>query len=569
MTAGSLPPGVTLESNLGALFGYPTAAGGYSFTIKATDSNNCQNFQSYMVGIGLGVLPLTLPDAPVGQAYRQALTSLGAQGEARFAVVAGALPPDMNLSREGVLSGTPKEPGTHAFTVQVSDNAGFTGKRDYTLVLPPIFPPPSDPLAMTAAIDGCAVGGGTASVTMTVRNFGVVSAPVNFEAPLPAGARALSDSCAANLGACAATPQQVAWNGNLSPNQTVTITFRIQFDDNLSTQTCLTASAKVVNVFGAPATASACAVNCTVVGPGARLAAVSPISDVKAGSMLLYNIYTLATDPTRQNTRLSITNTDPARQAFVHLFFVEGASCSVADSFLCLTPNQTTSFLASDLDPGTTGYVVAVATDATGCPTNFNFLIGDEYVKFQSGHAANLGAQAITAIAGGLPVCNTNSSTATLNFDGVSYAPVPRVLALDSIPSRADGNDTMLILNRIGGNLGTGVATLGTIFGILYDDAEVSLSFTLTGGCQLRGSVTNNFPRTAPRFEQFIPAGRTGWMKLYSQSDDSAIGLTGAAINFNANATASAGAFNQGHNLHALTNTHTMSYIVPVFPPGC
>jgi len=569
LTVGSLPPGVILYGDRGLLNGYPTAAGSYGFTIRATGANNCANSQSYTVNIGLGLMPESLPQAAVGQAYRQALTSLGAQGEARFAVVAGALPPEMTLSREGVLSGTPNEPGTHAFTVQVSDNAGFTGKRDYTLVLPPIFPPPSDPLAMTAAIDGCAVGGGTVGVTMTVRNFGVVSAPVNFEAPLPAGARALPDSCAANLGACAATPQQVVWNGNLSPNQTVTITFRIQFDDNLSTQTCLTASAKVVNVFGAPATASACAVNCMVVGPGARLAAVSPISDVKAGSVLLYNIYTSATDPTRQNTRLSITNTDPARQAFVHLFFVDGASCSVADSFLCLTPNQTTSFLASDLDPGTTGYVVAVATDATGCPTNFNFLIGDEYVKFQSGHAANLGAQAITAIAGGLPVCDTNSSTATLNFDGVSYAPVPRVLALDSIPSRADGNDTMLILNRIGGNLGTGVATLGPIFGILYDDAEVSLSFTLTGGCQLRGSVTNNFPRTAPRFEQFIPAGRTGWMKIYSQSDDSAIGLTGAAINFNANATASAGAFNQGHNLHALTNTSAMSYVIPVFPPGC
>ncbi len=569
VTVGSLPPGVTLYGDRGLLNGYPTAAGSYGFTVRATGANNCTNSQTYTVNIGLGLMPESLPQAVVGQAYRQALAAPGAQGETRFAVVAGALPSEMTLSREGVLSGTPKEPGTHAFTVQASDSAGFSGNRDYTLVLPPIFPPPSDPLAMTAAIDGCAVGGGTATVTMTVRNFGVVSAPVNFEAPLPAGARALPDSCTANLGACAATPQQVAWNGNLSPNQTVTITFRIQFDDNLSTQTCLTASAKVVNIFGAPATASACAVNCTVVGPGARLAAVSPISDVKAGSVLIYNIYTSATDPTRQNARLSITNTDPARQAFVHLFFVDGASCSVADSFLCLTPNQTTSFLASDLDPGTTGYVVAVATDATGCPTNFNFLIGDEYVKFQSGHAANLGAQAITAIAGGLPVCDTNSSTATLNFDGVSYAPVPRVLALDSIPSRADGNDTMLILNRIGGNLGTGVATLGPIFGILYDDAEVSLSFTLTGGCQLRGSITNNFPRTAPRFEQFIPAGRTGWMKLYSQSDDSAIGLTGAAINFNANATASAGAFNQGHNLHALTNTSAMSYVIPVFPPGC
>ena len=31
----------------------------------------------------------------------------------------------------------------------------------------------------------------------------------------------------------------------------------------------------------------------------------------------------------------------------------------------------------------------------------------------------------------------------------------------------------------------------------------------------------------------------------------------------------SAGAFNQGHNLHVLTNTSTANYIIPVFPPGC
>src|SRR5215813_12241360 len=31
----------------------------------------------------------------------------------------------------------------------------------------------------------------------------------------------------------------------------------------------------------------------------------------------------------------------------IHLLFVDGASCSVADSFLCLTPNQTTSLLVA------------------------------------------------------------------------------------------------------------------------------------------------------------------------------------------------------------------------------
>ncbi|HQR32652.1 MAG TPA: hypothetical protein PLK30_07945, partial [Blastocatellia bacterium] len=143
----------------------------------------------------------------------------------------------------------------------------------------------------------------------------------------------------------------------------------------------------------------------------------------------------------------------------------------------------------------------------------------------------------------------------------------PAVLALDNIGSRADGNDTLLILNRIGGNLGIGASTLGTVFGIMYDDAENSLSFSLAGNCQLRNSISNNFPRTTPRFETFIPAGRTGWAKIFNQTG--AIGITGAAINFNPNASSSAGAFNQGHNLHHLTLNSQMSYIIPIFPPSC
>ena len=140
------------------------------------------------------------------------------------------------------------------------------------------------------------------------------------------------------------------------------------------------------------------------------------------------------------------------------------------------------------------------------------------------------------------------------------------MLALSNLASRADGNDTLLVLNRIGGNLGIGASTLGSIFGILYDDAERPLSFSFSGDCQLRSSINNNFPRTAPRFEQFVPAGRSGWMRLYSQND---FGITGAAINFNVNAASTAGAFNQGHNLHALTLTAAASYIIPVFPPNC
>ncbi|MFN0111172.1 MAG: Calx-beta domain-containing protein [Blastocatellia bacterium] len=366
------------------------------------------------------------------------------------------------------------------------------------------------------------------------------------------------------------TATTVNWTGTLNAGQTVTVNWMGQLADTLpaGTQACSTVTA-TANGQPVAGQAQACAViNCPTPGAGLPFPANAEGSDQAAGSVLIYNVYTSgATSGNTQNTRINITNSHPTRTAFVHLFFV-AEGCSVADSYLCLTGNQTASFLASDLDPGTTGYLVAIAVDGVfGCPTSHNYLIGDEYVKFTTGHAANLGAVAFSQLAGGLTACNGSSVTAQLNFDGISYDRTPATLALDNVGSRADGNDTLLILNRIGGNLGTGAATLSSLFGILYDDSENALSFSVSGNCQLRNSINNNFPRTTPRFESFIPAGRTGWLKVFNQTG--AIGITGAAINFNANSASSAGAFNQGHNLHALTLNNGMAYTIPVFPPSC
>ena len=317
--------------------------------------------------------------------------------------------------------------------------------------------------------------------------------------------------------------------------------------------------------------------------PGLLYPPQSEFSDQKAGSLLVYNYYTSgATSGNAQNTRINITNTSTSSAAFVHLYFV-GETCLIADSYICLTATQTASFLASDIDPGVSGYIVAEAVDAVnGCPVAFNWLIGDEYVKLTSGHAANLGAEAFSALWQGpgsgpggagapvLPGCDANSVTAALAFNGtvLGYNQAPRVLAGSNVPSRADGNDTIVIVNRIGGNLGIGASTLGTLFGIFYDDAENSLSFSFSGSCQFRSVLSNAFPRLTPRFETFIPAGRSGWFKFYSQSPTD-IGILGAMINFNANAGAQANAFNGGHNLHKLTLSATNTYIVPVFPPSC
>jgi hypothetical protein len=291
-------------------------------------------------------------------------------------------------------------------------------------------------------------------------------------------------------------------------------------------------------------------------------------SDQKPGSLLFFNLYSSSVNnPATENTRINLTNTNPDRAAIVHLFFVDGSNCSVADSYICLTPNQTTTIFASDVDPGVMGYVIAVATDENGCPTNFNYLIGDEYVKLNSGHAANLGAEAFSAYKGCVECKSSTEMTALLRLDGISYSMAPRTLALDNIPSQAEGNSTLLVLNRVGGSLQTSAATIGSIFGILYDDLENPYSFTRpVGTCQLKDTFSSNFPRTTPRINTVIPAGHSGWMKLWAVEDR---GLLGAMINFNQNATVNAGAFNQGHNLHKLTLTNAATLTVPIFPPHC
>jgi hypothetical protein len=301
-------------------------------------------------------------------------------------------------------------------------------------------------------------------------------------------------------------------------------------------------------------------------GQGTTYPATAEVSDQKAGSVLLYPYYTSGSAANAQNTRINITQTaDVPLASRIYLIRSNGG---VITRHICLQGKQTDSYLMGSIDPGNSGYILIVAVDADGCPVGANTLIGDASVKLATGHSASLTAYAYAALfSGTISGCGPGSTTADVNLDGIAYNRSPRTVAIDKVRSRSDGNDTLLILARVGGNLATGsIGNIGDVSGSLFDESGTSFPFSFNvAQPHLVRSLNQTFPVTSPRFDTAVPAGTAGWMKMAGDAD---IGLLGAVINFNANANAQANAFNGGHGLRALTVTPAASFVVPV-APGC
>ncbi len=501
--------------------------------------------------------PAALDGALAGTSYSATVTASPA-GTYTYSVLSGSLPPGLTLNAStGAITGTATTAGLYSFTIQAADSDGCTGSQAYSMLA----------RAMTVQIPNVQttyLPGASAQIVATLTNHAANSQSASYTGTLPSGLVPVPGSCTASVGSCSfsgSSPATLNWSGTLTAGQTVTITYKVQVTNQVAnTANLCVASTGTIGGLNAGNTSNCINVLYVPPGPGSLVPVASEAGDQKAGSVLIFNLYTSSAATANQNTQINITNVSFTDNAYVHLFFVDGSTCSVADQYLTLTPNQTTTFYTSDFDPGTTGYIIGVATNTSGCPINFNNLIGDAYITFESGHSANLGAYAVTAISGGLQNCEPTMATSTLTFDGVSYNRLPRAVAVDNINSRASGNNTMLVLNRLGGNLLSSADKLSAIFGLLYDDQTTSQSFTISGGtCQLVGTLSNSFPRTSPRFDSVVAAGRTGWMKLWHQDD---LAISGAVINYQPNGNSRLG----GHNLHVLTLASSVTMTIPVFP---
>jgi len=319
-------------------------------------------------------------------------------------------------------------------------------------------------------------------------------------------------------------------------------------------------SRKLTHVLFAVFTLAMMSMAALAADPGTAISAESEASDQKQGSLLIYNYYRSdSANVSATDTKINITNTNVTSSVVVHFFFVSvTASCAVADFKTELTQSQTYSFLVSDFDPDSQGYIMAVAENEDGLPISFNYLIGDLYLK-DTLKQANLGAISFAADwAYDTAIGSASASTVDITFNTAgsnTYNSLPATLALSNIPSLAAGDRTFLVINRPSGSFVTGPASVGTLFGLLFDDAEQSQSFQISGTCQLSGVLSDSFPRTAPRFSTVVPAGRTGWMKVYATNGTT--GIVGSQVVYNLADNVN---FWGGHNLHALTLTSSASH---------
>jgi hypothetical protein len=127
LTAGALPAGLTLGID-GSLTGTPTSIGSFPITVTVTDSapTPAMNSSAFTIVINNPpppiINPIPPPTATVGTPYSFQFTASGGLAPLVWSETSKTLAlPDLALSLDGVLSGTPSGPGIFPITLNVID----------------------------------------------------------------------------------------------------------------------------------------------------------------------------------------------------------------------------------------------------------------------------------------------------------------------------------------------------------------------------------------------------------------------------------------------------------------
>ncbi|MFL6277905.1 MAG: putative Ig domain-containing protein [Blastocatellia bacterium] len=138
---GTLPDGITMQSD-GTISGRGNAVGTYAFTVRVKDAVGTSSTHTLFILVvppppPLVIQTVQLPETSAERPYSQTLQATGGVPPYTWSVSSGSLGQGLNLSANGVISGTPASPGTAVFVVRVTDSAEQSVTRTLAITIKP------------------------------------------------------------------------------------------------------------------------------------------------------------------------------------------------------------------------------------------------------------------------------------------------------------------------------------------------------------------------------------------------------------------------------------------------
>jgi len=139
ISAGSLPTGISLDQDTGALSGTPSVLESYSFTITASNPlGSVSQAFSGQTGVAPSWVDETLANITYNTAYSDGVEASGVPTPS-YSISAGALPTGLSLNTStGAITGTPTAAGDFTFTVTATNSVSSISK-EFTFSTPALI----------------------------------------------------------------------------------------------------------------------------------------------------------------------------------------------------------------------------------------------------------------------------------------------------------------------------------------------------------------------------------------------------------------------------------------------
>ncbi|MCU1478680.1 MAG: hypothetical protein JWQ64_3373, partial [Subtercola sp.] len=137
ISAGALPPGLTLGAPTGVLSGTPTVAGTYTFTVQIVDASGQIASKSVTLQIVAAPTIAFVPapgEVTLGLSQQPVLS--GGTAPVTWRIAAGSLPSGVSIdAATGLISGVPSAAGTFIPTLTATDAFGQVASKQVTFVI--------------------------------------------------------------------------------------------------------------------------------------------------------------------------------------------------------------------------------------------------------------------------------------------------------------------------------------------------------------------------------------------------------------------------------------------------